>query len=516
MSRNHGQVRPKSRRSARAGPRKWLRQHSTTSLLLGSLAIFTAVAVAGGSLVVYIKYRAVWDGITRVNVSADLTGKRPPLDPHALNILIIGSDSRAGVNGRIGGRANIAGARSDTDMVLHIAPGAHQVVVLSIPRDSVVPIVDCSREGSLLGQTAQPAGAVEQINATFANGGPGCLWKTIEQTTGIHINDFVQLTFIGFEKAIDSLGGVSVCLPGAVNDPVSGLRLSAGRHHVYGRQALAFWRTREGVGMGDDPQRIQRDQYLMAALVQGIEHSGLLRSPSKMLHVVDALTGHGYLSTDSGLTASRMLQIAEAMRGISAGAVQFVTVPWTAYQPNTNWVQWMRPTAGKLFAAIAHDTKLPKAPKAAKGAKKAKKATTVKPSQVRVAVFNGGMAKGLGASTATALAARGFKVIGPAANAATNTYRNSVIEYGSVAQLPAAQTLAQQVGANVTLRLDPQLGSAALHLIIGSAFTALPSAAGKTGGTGSSIQNLAGTYGGITGSTKICSDQNAFAGPLGY
>ena len=61
--------------------------------------------------------------------------------------------------------------------------------------------------------------------------------------------------------------GVTVCLPEPVHDSMSGLYLSRGRHHVYGREALAFWRTREDLGEGDDPQRIQRDQFLMASLV---------------------------------------------------------------------------------------------------------------------------------------------------------------------------------------------------------------------------------------------------------
>jgi LCP family protein required for cell wall assembly len=478
---------------------------------MGGLAVFMAVVLTGGFLVLYSKYRAVWDGINRIDVQSDLTGKRPPLDPNALNILLIGSDTRAGVNGYIGGRSNIAGARSDTDMVLHIAPGAHQVVVLSIPRDSVVPILNCTPEGGgTAGQVAKP-GQVEQINATFAYGGPGCLWETIEQTTGIHINDFIELSFIGFERAIDALHGVTVCLPAAVDDPVSGLHLSAGRHHVYGTEALAFWRTREGVGEGDDPQRIQRDQFLMASLLQGVERSGLLTSPSKMLKVIDVLTQKHFVTTDDQLSPSRLLEIAEGLRGVSTGAVQFVSVPWTNYVNNANWVQWIQPQAGDLFSAIAHDTKLPKAPKAAKGKKaKAKKVVTLKPSQVQVAVFNGSGKNGLGSTTAANLGARGFDVIGQASNAATDTYTDSIIEYASAADMPAAHTLEQQLGGTVKLQPDAGLGSATLHLILGSSFTALKTATGNAG-----IQNLAGTYSGLTGNVNICNDQAAFAGPDG-
>src|SRR5271165_3575798 len=394
---------------------RWLRGHSTSTLILGSVATLVALVMTAGSLTAYIEYRNVWDGINRISVAGDLTGKRPPADPHALNILVIGSDSRSGVNGKIGGHVGITGQRSDTDMVVHIAPGAHKVVVLSIPRDSVVPILSCTAEPGTQGQTAQPAGVIEQINASFANGGPGCLWKTIEQTTGIHINDFMELTFNGFEHVIDALGGVEVCLPAAVNDPVSRLHLSAGKHHVYGREALAFWRTREGLGMGDDPQRIQRDQFLMASLLQGIVHAGLLRSPTKVFSVIRAITGHHYLTTDNQLTPSRMLQLAEDLRGISTKKVQFITVPWTTYtgnaqwihsvqppsQGNPNWIQWIQPAANKLFTAIAHDTKLPKSPK---HSVKKSKIVAVSPADVKVHVLNGTTTAGLAATTATGLA----------------------------------------------------------------------------------------------------------------
>ena len=474
-----------------------------------------AVVLVGGSLAVYAKYRTVWDGINRIDVSGDLQGKRPPADPNALNLLLIGSDSRAGVNGRIGGRDGIAGQRSDTVMVVHIAPGAHQVVVLSIPRDSVVPILSCTPEDHATGQTAQPSGVVEQINSSFAYGGPGCLWKTIEQTTGIHINDFIELTFIGFERVIDALGGVEVCLPEAVHDPVSHLNLSAGRHHIDGRRALAFWRTREDLGEGDDPQRIQRDQFLMASLLQGIEHSSLLKSPSTMLSVIDTLTGHGFVTTDSALSTQRMLQLAEYFRGISTEHVQFVTVPWTTYtgnaqwidsaeaptDGNANWVQWVQPRANELFSAISHDTKLPKASKI--------KIKRVPPASVAVRVLNGTNTTGLGAATATNLASRGFHVVGTAGNAPTQTYADTVIEYRGPAQVPAAQTLGA-LFTNVRLKLDPHLKSSALHLILGSTFSGLKAATGN-----SSISNLAQSYNGITGNTNICNDSSAFAGPDG-
>jgi LCP family protein required for cell wall assembly len=506
----------------------WLPEPGRRSrFVLRGLAVLLAVAVTGGSLAAYAKYSSLWNGIKRVNVQADLTGKRPPADPNALNLLVIGSDSRAGINGKIGGSKGIYGARSDTIMVLHIAPGAHQVVALSIPRDSVVPILNCAPEAGTGGQTARPANQIEQVNASFANGGPGCLWKTVEQTTGIRINDFVELTFDGFEKVIDDLGGVNVCLPEAVDDPMSGLHLTAGRHRVWGAQALAFWRTREDLGTGSDPQRIERDQFLMVGLLQGLEHSKLIRDPGTLLRVIDTLTSHDYVTTDTGLTAEGMLRLGEDLRGISADSVQFVTVPWTIYSGNAqwidssetptygepDWVQWVQPEANSLFSAISHDSRLPAAAKT--------KVKTVRPADVAVQVLNGTPSAGLATSTAASLTDRGFRVVGSPADAASDTYTSTVIEYRSAAQLPAARTLAD-LFSHVTLKRDPSLTGSTLSLILGSTFTKLAapsdSAASNDGAASNdnaAISNLAGTYGGIRGSTNICADSNAFAGPDG-
>jgi LCP family protein required for cell wall assembly len=524
------------KRPRRPGRRWFGGRYSTSSVALGGLAGLLALVLVAGSLAVYVKYREVWDSITRVDVSPDLrSSSLPPPDPNALNLLLIGSDSRSGENGAIGGSAGISGARSDTDMIVHIAPGERRVVVISFPRDTVVPILNCAPEDGTTGQTAQP-GQVEQLNATFAYGGPGCLWETLEQETGIHINDFIELTFVGFEQAINALGGVNVCLPETVHDPMSGLNLGAGYHHIWGGQALEFWRTREDLGEGDDLQRIVRDQYLMAALLQGIEHSGLLSSPSKMLNVVDALSSNRNITVDDQLTPTQMFRIAEDMHGISTESVQFVTSPYTTYEPNPNWVQWEQPQAEDLFAAVAHDNALPKSTSTGKKSKHHKKskrgkkaaseptptvqpsstplaqASQVQASQVRVAVYNGTTASNLATTTSAALTARGFDVIGQPLDASSDTYTDSVIQYASSADLAKAQYLAEQVGpaGDVQLQLDAQVSAGTMNLIIGSTFSALQPVPSS-----SALENIASTYGGINGNVNICSDQSAFAGPDG-
>jgi LCP family protein required for cell wall assembly len=517
---------------------------SKRSLVFRTVAVGVAVVLTGGTLAAYAAFRHEWNGIKRVDVRPDLSfHPRPLAEPDAMNILLIGSDSRAGPNKKFG--AEVAGQRSDTVMILHLSPGAHQVVVLSIPRDSVVPILKCAPEDGAVGQVAQPAGYVEQINATFAYGGPGCLWETIEQTTGIHIDDFIELTFSGFEHVINDIGGVSICLPVAIHDPDSLLSLSAGRHHVYGREALAFWRARY-IGEGSDLQRINRDQYLMASLLQGIERSGLVHSPAKILQVIRDVVGHGDVATDTQLTPGRLFTIAEELHSLPPGAVQFIEIPTVPYPGDPQaWVQWAQPQATALFTAIKHDTKLPVAApaaasktvgsggagysaeeaangatRAAASASPAQSPVTASPALVNVAVLNGTTQPDLATTTAASLTSRGFHVV-TIADAATPDYTKSVVAYRSAADLPAARAVAALIG-NVTLQRNRSLSRGTVQLILGSTFAGLGTAptvraptAGPTASPAASTANLAGQYGGIRGNVSICGDAAAFAGPDG-
>ncbi len=473
----------------------------------------TAVLVIA-VLAVYVKYRSFWDSIKRVDVTG-LIGKQPPKYNNAENILLIGSDTRTGQQG-VGG--NLPGCNcSDTLMLLHIAPGHQGATVMSIPRDSMVPTLGCAASDGTQGQQANPS-SFERINAALQAGGPACTWKTVAQQTGIHIDHFIQLDFTGFEKIVDDLGGVTICLPAAVSNPQSGLYLSAGKHHVFGREALAFWRVRENIGEGSDLQRIQRDQYLMASLVQGIEHSGLLNSPTKMLNVIRDATDA--LTTDTGLDQNTMLEIASSLRGLRSASVHFVTAPNVAYPPDPGAeVEFAQPQAGQLFSAIAHDTKLPKAKKAKK-AKRTRGSTTpvldTAPSKVKVQVENGSGASGLAGQVGAALTKRSFDVVG-AGDASNFSYTSSVIEYAASSDLAAVNTLKAQL-INVKVVQDGSLTPGTITLIVGSTYTGLKAVTAKSSATAAStpsVSKLSSSDGAITANVGICKDQAAFAGPNG-
>ena len=476
------------------------------------IAAWTSIALAGvlvlSAIGAYVALRVQLSGIT--HVSRIDAKQRPPRYTNALNILLLGSDTRSGANRGIGGYAGCN--CSDTIMIAHISPGHKNVTVVSIPRDTVVPRYACSPWRGTPGQRADKY-ARERINATLAAGGPECVRHTVELQTGIYINDVIQLDFTGFEKVINDIGGVNVCLPYAIHNTVtategSGLDLKAGRHHINGRVALEFWRTRYNVADGSDISRIARDQYLMAQIVKGVLHSGLLHDPAKIYAVIGDVANS--MTTDA--SDSELLHIATSLRGISSRDIQFLTVPWQTYPYDPNEVEFAQPQADAVFWALAHDTAVPPVHKgrsqvrtdSAKGQRSgpiglgpAGGLFTLIPSQVNVSVLNGSNRGNLTAKAAKALQLRGFHVLGTG-DAPRTGYTGSVIEYGAIAALPAARTLRAELPA-VTMKLVPGLGRQKVDLILGSSFTKL---APPKPTSRASISALSRNYGGINASVS--------------
>ena len=492
---------------AGGGPR-WRRP--SRGALLGAVAIIAMFAVVATSLAAYAKYRGVVGSIHRENVTAAMLGKRPPYTA-GLNILIIGSDSRQGLGHKFG--ADVLGARSDTSMLLHIAPGHTRADILSFPRDSMVPVLACANDQQgHPGQSAQP-GEVERLNATFSAGGAPCLWKTLEQETGIRIQHFVEVNFAGFQSIVNDVGGVPVCLPFAINNPQARLHLPAGKRVVNGAQALAFVRLRENIGEGSDTQRIQRQQYFLAAVMQKLKSTNLLSQPSRIFNVVRDVAKS--LTTDTGLDLSTMLRIADSMKSLSSSSVQLVTVPVVPYAGDpTAELSWEQPQADRMFRAIEADRDLPASAKArGKGsaATAATAAPTVSPAKVSVQVLNGSGVNGVAGSAATALTAKGFTVTGtgPAAN---YNFPSTTIQYSSAAQLPEVNTLKAALGP-VIVQQDTTLGAGAISLILGANYHGLSTGQSPAKSSAKTLSNLAKSYGGITANANICKDSAAFAGP---
>ena len=163
--------------------------------------------------------------------------------------MIMGSDSR--------GSNAIAGARSDSILLVRTNPSEHLISMLSIPRDLDVPI---------------PGHGTNKINAAFAYGGPPLLIHTVNRLTGLGINHVVLVDFSGFRDLIDSLGGVTVDNPTKVvsSQPFDGLiwHFAKGTIHLDGRHALAYARIRHTTNPADtDITRTERQQRVVQALM---------------------------------------------------------------------------------------------------------------------------------------------------------------------------------------------------------------------------------------------------------
>ncbi len=477
-------------------------------------SVVTTIVLVAASLAAYVAYREVVGGIKQENVSHLLGKSRPPQYTSALNILVIGSDSRVGTNGQFGSAQAIQGARSDTMMLLHILPDHKGAVVISFPRDSLVPIIGCQPGGTGTEGQAAAAGQTEMLNATFAAGGAACLWKTLESTTGIFINHFVEINFGGFQSVVNDLGGVNVCLPEAINDPASGLDLTAGEHHVNGAEALAFVRERH-VGEGSDLQRIQRQQYFMAAVLQQIDSGKVLSNVPEVFSIARDMAKT--LTTDSGLSIGDMKNIATSLQGLSTKGVQFTQVPVVEDPTDANRVLWQQPQSSQLFTEIAHDqTVQPKAKAKATATPTASASTpAVSPSSVQVNVLNATSTPGLAGQASSSLTQSHFTVVGTGDAVAPSSA--TIVQYSSASEAAAAKALAAVVpGAEVQpVSTASGVPSDAVDLILGSSYSGLKSASPSptASSSSSSISNVTKTYGGISGNANICSDSGAFSGP---
>ena len=281
----------------------------------------------------------------------------------AVNLLVLGTDSRSGENNVDGseGSDEVSVARSDTALLMHVSADRKRIDAVSIPRDTLVDIPECKR---LDGDTA---GAEEdgQFNSAFANGagsgndknavasGATCTLKTVEKMTDIRIDDFVVVDFNGLSKVVDSLGGVHVQVAEAIDDPdYTGMTLDEGCQKLDGQAALQYARVRHGVGDGSDISRISRQQSLMNAMVSKALASSVLTKTGFLTSTLETLTTSeriGELTTLSGL--------ANSVKGIGTDKINFITMPNEPAADENRVV----PTenAKKVWAALKEDQPVP-------------------------------------------------------------------------------------------------------------------------------------------------------------
>jgi LCP family protein required for cell wall assembly len=470
--------------------RRWKRVLKWTA---GSLAVIVLLAVAG----VVGDYFYLNSKITKQPIIRGPGVTAPPkLVAKAENFVLIGSDTRAGANGKGTGGADIAGARSDTTIILHISAGDGGATLVSIPRDSYVQIPSCVVGPN--GQTSAPE--MTKFNAAFSIGGEysskyaaSCTIHTIETLTGIHIDHYAVVDFVGFEHMVEALGGVRMCVAEPLVDPLfnggpgdrhgSGLDLPAGKHvEIDGTQALALMRARYALDGGGDLPRIKRQQEFVAAMVRKATSTGLLIDPIKLQSFLSAAAGA--LTTD-GFGLGTMRKLASALHTVGAGGVHLLTVPNLTDQPGLPYgdVLWDPTQAPQLWNEIRHDEPIPgttatPTPTPTPTITPTGPPLTVAPSSIDVAVENGTSQQGLGQTVATQLEAQGYHVVS-VGDADKETYTRTQVRYGPE-KVQSSQTVAASLAG--AKRVADPTATTTITIVVGSDFTkVLPvSIAGST------------------------------------
>jgi LCP family protein required for cell wall assembly len=424
------------------------------------------IASAGG----YLLYRHLSGNIAHQQILDEPGHDKPTGLGHSENILLMGSDTRDFAGGAKFG-SEIAGARSDTTILVHIAEDGQHATLVSIPRDTYARIPSCKTANGV--STPQ----MNKFNVAFSIGGPSCTIALVENLTGLAIKHFVVVNFAGFERMVDALGGVDVCLTHPINDPVrtnaatggkigSGLIAPAGMNKFDGKEALGFVRSRYAVGDGSDLGRIKNQQVFLSSMIRKATSTGLLLHPISFYKFLNAATKS--IETDPGFGLRQLKSLAGKLHGLKPGKVNLLTVPLSnanAYVPiggvNASVVFWDKQRAKVLWQALRTDGPIP-------GTELNNKTPTpglsVPPSAIHVRVLNGTGEPGIAHKVADDLTSRGY-VIDGVGDAESASYSKTIVRYG-VDRNESSQTLAASVpGAD--RQQDGTLGTT-LELIVGS------------------------------------------------
>lgn len=241
------------------------------------------------------------------------------------NVLIVGSDTRTGQQ-QGHGYGTEKSTLNDVNILVHISADHQRATAISIPRDMVVQIPSCPDPD---GSGASGAMSAQPINVALYYGGLGCVVLTVEKLTGLDINYAGLITFDGVAKMSDAIGGVEVCVDGPILDPDTGLRFdAAGKYTIQGYQALAFLRSRHGVGDGSDLGRISSQQHYLSSMVRKVQDEGVLLDPSKVYGIAQVAATSMTLSSSMSSIDS-LVSIALVLKDIPRENIVFVQYPGT-------------------------------------------------------------------------------------------------------------------------------------------------------------------------------------------
>lgn len=272
--------------------RRRRRRFGATLVVLGALLVGAVGAPVAAAL----------GGMDRVDVPS-LAGS-----PGPTHVLVVGSDAREQMTAEQQaelGTGFTDGLRTDTIFILTVE--GDRAAILSLPRDLWV--TRCN-------------GTEGRINSAHAIGGADCLVETVQNLTGIGLDHYLEVDFLGFVDIVGAVGGVEVCLDKAIKDPFAAIDLPAGCQRLEGRDALGYVRVRK---IDNDLERIKRQQGFVSALAKEILQPSTMLNPIRATATAGAIGGA--LTVDGGLGPSGMFALARGGRGLASGQLVATTVP---------------------------------------------------------------------------------------------------------------------------------------------------------------------------------------------
>ena len=423
-----------------------------TLVLVAGLLVLT-VALGSGA---YFYYDAKLTRVTIPGLGHVFGSTAPASAGVGENFLLVGSDTRGFVGGQVfqaapGSADFVAGARSDTVILLHLPTGGGKPTLVSFPRDTYVQVPSFTdRRGQV--SPAHPA----KLNEAYSIGGPALLTQLIEQLTGLRLDHYVQVDFGGFRKIVDALGGLTVCVRTNRHDRDSGDNLSAGTHaNVTGDQALAFVRDRKGLP-GGDLDRIKDQQYFLGQVLHKVLSAGTLTDPARLNSFLSAVVTDVTVDQDFGL--SQMTTLGSRLRHLDPAHATFATLPILSSSA-TRLVHGLHVDvvlldpmrAAALFTGLRAPGTSTATPSTAPGSADTQP-LTVPPSAITLEVRNATSTPGLAARTARALRRHGYTVT---ATGTAPRVDHTTVRYRSD-ELAAARTVAAAL-PGTQLVADPNL-----------------------------------------------------------
>ena len=266
-------------------------------------------------------------------VDAEPGGDRPSSQP-GTTYLIVGSDSRGDLTRRerrrlAVGQADV-GQRTDTILLLHVGSGPN--LLLSIPRDSIVDV---------------PGYGVTKINAAYAYDGAPLLAETIEANTGIRIDDYVEIGFLGLVNLVNAVDGITVCPKEPIVDRLAGLKIRKGCREVNGRRALGYARSRKTSTLGDI-DRAARQREVVSAIGSKLMSPRTVLDPFRYWAVGQG--GSKSLAVGEGTGPFALARFAYAMTRVNGKNGLTCSVPIVDLEVN-----WDPQRAPRMFRLIAED-----------------------------------------------------------------------------------------------------------------------------------------------------------------